>query len=157
ILLVIILVTTFVDLWQDGGEGQTIKHFLTEIMVCLSVLSGLFFLWYDNLFLTKELILKSNELHQSKEESNKWQSENASLIHGLSNAIDQQLENWALSPSEKEVALLILKGLSLKEIAEIRLVSERTVRQQSVNVYQKSNLAGRAELSAFFLEDLLKL
>jgi hypothetical protein len=29
------------------------------------------------------------------------------------------------------------------------------VRQQAIAVYRKSGLAGRAELSAFFLEDLL--
>jgi hypothetical protein len=29
------------------------------------------------------------------------------------------------------------------------------VRQHAVSVYRKSGLAGRAELSAFFLEDLL--
>jgi len=33
--------------------------------------------------------------------------------------------------------------------------SERTVRQHSVAVYRKSGLSGRAQLSAFFLEDLL--
>jgi len=32
---------------------------------------------------------------------------------------------------------------------------ERTVRQHAVAVYRKSGLSGRAELSAFFLEDLL--
>ncbi len=33
--------------------------------------------------------------------------------------------------------------------------SERTVRQHAIAVYSKSGLAGRAELAAFFLEDLL--
>jgi hypothetical protein len=33
--------------------------------------------------------------------------------------------------------------------------SERTVRRHAVSVYRKSGLAGRAELLAFFLEDLL--
>jgi DNA-binding NarL/FixJ family response regulator len=47
-----------------------------------------------------------------------------------------------------------LKGLSHKEIAEVRRTSERTVRQQAREVYGKAQLAGRAELSAFFLEDL---
>jgi hypothetical protein len=32
---------------------------------------------------------------------------------------------------------------------------ERTVRQHGVVVYQKSGLAGRAELAAYFLEDLM--
>jgi DNA-binding NarL/FixJ family response regulator len=53
------------------------------------------------------------------------------------------------------VALLLLKGLAHKEIADARETSERTVRQQSLAIYRKAGLSGRAELSAFFLEDLL--
>ena len=53
------------------------------------------------------------------------------------------------------MALLLLKGLSLKEISLVRGVSEKTARAQSFAVYAKSGLGGRAELSAFFLEDLL--
>ena len=49
----------------------------------------------------------------------------------------------------------MLKGLSFKEIAPVRGTSERTVRQQALAVYAKAGLAGRAELAAFFLEDLL--
>jgi DNA-binding CsgD family transcriptional regulator len=56
---------------------------------------------------------------------------------------------------ERETALMLLKGHGHKEIATILGKSERTVRQQAVAVYRKSGLAGRAELSAFFLEDLL--
>ena len=105
-------------------------------------------MWFRNLFLKEQLVV-------SKAENNKWKEQNAHLIGGLSQAIDAQLEEWHLSPSEKEIALLLLKGLSLKEVAEVRGVSERTARQQSVSIYQKSGLAGRAELSAYFLEDLL--
>lgn len=53
------------------------------------------------------------------------------------------------------MALLLLKGLSLKEIATIRAVAERTVREQARSIYSKAGLTGRAALSAFFLEDLL--
>jgi DNA-binding NarL/FixJ family response regulator len=59
------------------------------------------------------------------------------------------------SPAEREVALLLVKGLSSNEIATVRATSERTVRQQSQAVYRKAGVAGRAELAAFFLEDLL--
>ena len=47
------------------------------------------------------------------------------------------------------------KGCGHKEIAQIQQKSERTVRQHAVAVYRKSGLSGRAELAAFFLEDLL--
>lgn len=40
-------------------------------------------------------------------------------------------------------------------IAQLRNTAEKTVRSQSVAIYSKSGLAGRSELAAFFLEDLL--
>jgi DNA-binding NarL/FixJ family response regulator len=61
-----------------------------------------------------------------------------------------------LTEAEREVALLLLKGLSNKEIAAVRAASERTVsREQAQSIYSKAGLTGRATLSAFFLEDLL--
>lgn len=53
------------------------------------------------------------------------------------------------------MALLLLKGLSHKEVAAIRATSERTVREQARSLYAKAGLTGRAALSAFFLEDLI--
>ena len=53
------------------------------------------------------------------------------------------------------VALLLLKGHAHKQIAAATQRSERTVRQHGVTVYEKSGLAGRAELAAFFLESLM--
>ena len=47
------------------------------------------------------------------------------------------------------------KGRSHKQIAYATGRSERTVRQHAVSVYHKSGLNGRAELAAFFLEDIL--
>ena len=73
----------------------------------------------------------------------------------LGAAIDQQLERWGLTAAEKEVALLLLKGLSHKEIATARDVAESTVRQQARALYRKAGLGGRHDLAAFFLEDLL--
>ena len=74
---------------------------------------------------------------------------------GAPNEIDPQVDRWELTPAEREVCLLLLKGLSLREIADIRDTGERTAREQARAIYRKSALAGRAELAAFFLEDLL--
>ena len=84
-----------------------------------------------------------------------WKKESRELLQGLGIAIENQFARWHLSAAEAEVALLLLKGLSHKEIAGLRETSERTVREQSRSVYRKSGLAGRSSLSAFFLEDLL--
>lgn len=76
---------------------------------------------------------------------------------GLGDAIARQLADWALTPSETEVAQLLLKGLGHRQIAELRGTSEKTVRQQAASVYRKAGVSNRAELSAYFLEDLLVL
>jgi hypothetical protein len=43
----------------------------------------------------------------------------------------------------------------MREAARLTGRSERTVRQHAVSVYRKSGLGGRAELAAFFFEDML--
>ena len=50
---------------------------------------------------------------------------------------------------------LLLKGLSLKEIAAIRETLEKTVRQQVSSIYKKAELSGRHAFSAWFIEDAL--
>ena len=46
-------------------------------------------------------------------------------MDGLSRSINLQLDLWHLSAAEKEVAFLLLKGLSLREIAAARHTSEK--------------------------------
>ena len=69
--------------------------------------------------------------------------------------MDRQFGEWGLTPAEKETAMFLLKGYSHKEVAGLTGRSERTVRQHAVNVYRKSSVSGRAELSAFFFEDMM--
>ncbi|MGE0786613.1 MAG: helix-turn-helix transcriptional regulator [Sandaracinaceae bacterium] len=95
------------------------------------------------------------DLAQSRKDAAKWREDARLALDGLGVAIDRQFERWQLSPAEREVALLLLKGLSLKEIAAARATSERTARDQARAVYRKADLASRSELAAFFLEDLL--
>jgi DNA-binding CsgD family transcriptional regulator len=84
-----------------------------------------------------------------------WRADARPLLNGLGEAIEREFDRWGLTEAEREVALLLLKGLSLKEVAGVRDTSERTVRVQARSLYSKAGLAGRAELSAYFLEDLL--
>jgi DNA-binding NarL/FixJ family response regulator len=96
-----------------------------------------------------------SDLVEALVEAEQWKKESNELIEGLGAAIERQFERWQLTNAEAEVGLFLLKGLSHKEIAEIRQTSERTVREQSRALYRKSGLSGRSSLSAFFLEDLL--
>lgn len=96
-----------------------------------------------------------HDLELARIQGQRWRADSRSLLDGLGVAIDAQFSRWTLTEAEREVALLLLKGLSSKEIAQVRAVSERTVREQARAIYAKANLTGRTALSAFFLEDLL--
>lgn len=96
-----------------------------------------------------------NDLSRVRGESDRWRATARVHIDGLGQAIREQFKAWRLSESEADVALLMLKGLTQKEIAQLRGSEEATVRQQAAAVYRKAGLANRAELGAFFLEDLL--
>ena len=95
------------------------------------------------------------DLEVARLQGQRWRDDKRSLIKGLGDAIDEQFKLWNLTEAEREVALLLLKGLSLKEIAQVRDTSERTIRAHARSLYAKAGLSGRAALSAFFLEDLL--
>lgn len=94
-------------------------------------------------------------LAAARQQGERWRAGSRLLLNGLGEAIDQQFRLWSLTDAERQVALLLLKGLSSKEIALVRQSSERTVREQARAVYAKAGLSGRAALSAYFLEDLL--
>jgi DNA-binding CsgD family transcriptional regulator len=95
------------------------------------------------------------DLEVARLQGQRWRAESRNLLSGLGQAIDEQFSRWNLTKGEREIALLLLKGLSTKEAAAVRGSSERTVREQARSVYAKAGVTGRAGLSAFFLEDLL--
>jgi DNA-binding NarL/FixJ family response regulator len=70
-------------------------------------------------------------------------------------AVKEWFKQWKFSPSEQEVAILLIKGLTFNEIAEVRNTKEKTVRQQASSVYSKSGLNGRNNLSAWLIDALL--
>lgn len=96
-----------------------------------------------------------NDLARARAEGDRWRDAARDHLEGLGRAIREQFDAWHLTPGEADVAFLMLKGLSHKDIARLRDSSAATVRQQATNIYAKSGLSSRAELSAFFLEDLL--
>ena len=62
---------------------------------------------------------------------------------------------WGLTQTEKEVALLSLKGFSVAEVADMRGKSLGTIKAQNASLYRKAGVTGRAQLMASLMEDLL--
>lgn len=162
LLFALMAVLVGIDLITDLGEGVTVAHVLLELAIValgFSVAGSIALRLRRSArhaqVLREQAAQLTEALRVTRQEAARWRSDAAELIAGLSAAIDAQLARWQLSPAEKEIALLLLKGLSHKEIAEIRSVSETTVRQQARSLYRKAGLSGRNDLAAFFLEDLL--
>ncbi len=120
------------------------------------------------MFAAAALVLRLSRLYQRTEdlesaveratdEGRAWRMQSRRFLDGLSRAIEAQFTVWNLTAAEADVAGLLLKGASLREIAGLRRTSEATIRQQAQNVYRKSGLTSRSELAAYFLEDLFSL
>jgi len=164
VLVAFLAVAVFaaIDIFSDIREGTTVSHVVSESGVLLVGLLGSIFM-VRQLVLTlrraraveREAVDLEERLAATEAEANRWRSEARDLMNGLAAALDQQFDRWALSPAEKETALLLLKGLSHKEVADVRSVSDATARQQARAVYKKAGLSGRHDLAAFFLEDLM--
>jgi DNA-binding CsgD family transcriptional regulator len=153
-LLLIVLVVA-IDLITDTSQGVILWHLLVEGSAGAIALVGVLYLLHQQYQLKGALQTERQLSAAWQKESEQWRSQAKAYLAGLSVMIDQQLSAWGLSPSEREVAFFLLKGMSLKEIAVLRNTTEKTARVQSTAIYAKSGLNGRSELSAFFLEDLL--
>ena len=153
LLLIALMVT--VDLITDSNEGVVIWHVAIEGSAGAFALVGVFYLLHQSIQLKKALRIELKLSAKLELEAQQWREQSKAYLSGLSTLIDAQLTTWGLSPAERDVEFLLLKGLSLKEIAMVRDTTEKTARVQSMAIYAKAGLAGRSELSAFFLEDLL--
>ncbi len=97
------------------------------------------------------------ELAEAARAGRAWRKQSEHLFEGLSAAVVAQFDQWGLTEAEADIAALLLKGAAMKEIADLRRTSDATIRQQAQGIYRKSGLASRAELSAYFLEDLFDI
>jgi DNA-binding CsgD family transcriptional regulator len=69
--------------------------------------------------------------------------------------LEESFARWGLTPSERDVALLAVKGLPISEIARLRRTRNSTVKAQCAAVYRKAGVNNRAQLLSLFVEELM--
>lgn len=153
-LLVIIAAGGAIDLALDAPASWLSAHVAYELLLIVSTLVMAGWLWRRWRRVTVLNRSLQSLVAERQAERDAWRSSAEQALAGLAMAIDRQLARWGLTPAEREVVILLLKGKSHKEIAAGSGRSERTVRQHAAAAYQKAGLGGRAELAAFFLSDL---
>ncbi len=94
-------------------------------------------------------IRKVLQRHQSVERTLKAAS---GAFHQL---IEESFDAWSLTPSERDVALLVVKGLSITEIAGVRQTKEGTIKAQCNAIYRKAGVSGRTQLLSLFIDELM--
>lgn len=151
VFMAVIILVGVVDLILDINSIVGIFHYAIEITFMLFALISGSYMWISYRRLLKR---SENKLRELLQESNHWREKHKNVLHGMHEAVISQLEKWGLTKSEIAVALYLLRGYSLKQIGGLLEKSERTVRNQSLNVYKKTGMTGRSELTAFFLEEL---
>jgi len=155
LLLAAIAAGGAIDLWMDWPTSPGAFHVAFEAAVLVISLSGVVYLGSAWIRTHRSLDRSREASDRLAAERDEWRGRAEKILRGLGEEIDAQLRRWGLTDAERGIAVLLLKGYGHKEIAAMLDRSERTVRQHAVAVYRKSGLSGRAELSAFFLEDLL--
>lgn len=104
----------------------------------------------------RELAVLRVELSKARGQLAKTDPQAVKLGSQYRQVMQKQFDAWGLSASEQDVVIAMLKGLSFREIAEIRGTREKTARQQASTVYRKAGVGSRNELTAWFFEDMLE-
>ena len=158
-LIVLVVFAAFftIDIVLDMKEGIPFSHIWHEVALFFLAIGAIF--WQIRVIFNKNLHISSLniELLETKKSYQDWKEKTHASTQVLGQLIESEFVLWHLSQSEKDVALLLIKGFSMKEIADFRKTHEKTVRQQATSIYKKSGLSGRQEVAAFFLEDMLNL
>lgn len=74
----------------------------------------------------------------------------------VQDVIEAFLDAWRLTAAERDVAALLIKGLTIAEIAGIRGSAEGTVKAHLNAIYRKSGARNRADLLSQIIEHLLE-
>lgn len=156
VMLLTITLMAALDVASDIKHSVAWAHILLEVSLIFTSILAVVVCTYWFYEITQTSWKEAKKKFKfSEAEASYWRDENKQLIQGLAIKIQNQFNSWQLTKSEIDIGFFLLKGFSFLEIAQFRAVSERTVREQASNIYHKAGFAGRAEFTAYFLEDLL--
>lgn len=157
LFLLLIIGNTAADLVIDRANQVSGWHIALDLFAALSSVAGLILLFLAKLRSERAIVGLKASLQVAQASIQSRDAALAESSRTLQKAIQEEFDRWSLTQGEREIALLLIKGLSLEEIAGVRGSKESTVRQQAAALYAKAGLKGRRELAAYFIEELLAL
>ena len=135
---VFFLADIVVDFFTSGGD---LLHNLLEFVAVVSLAVCIGFL--------------SREVRRMLDRHARMEVQLDAARGAFHEVMEGHFADWRLTPSERDVALLSIKGLSIAAIAEARQTREGTVKAQLNAIYGKAGVAGRAQLLGVFIDELV--
>lgn len=127
------------DFREDGQFDN--PHLILETVAAATLVAGVIFLMVE----LRGLLSRMSEMQIGLD-----------IARGhLAEVIETFFDEWKLTAAERDVAIMILKGLDNNTIARIRKTASGTVRAQATSIYSKSATDGRAQFISLFMEELI--
>jgi DNA-binding CsgD family transcriptional regulator len=125
------------------GIGQL--SWLVHELIELGAVAGLFIGVGLSAFALRRTMRKNMEMHMQLRAAS----------GAFMDVMHERFRTWGLTPAEKDVALFAIKGMSTAETAQLRGVSEGTIKAQTNAIYRKAGVSGRPQLLSLFIDDLI--
>ncbi len=117
-------------------------HELVEVGAAIGLLIG---------SILGAIALRSAQVRSEKAEEALRRAQSA-----FRDVLDERFSAWDLTPAERDVALFAIKGFSTQDIANLRGVSEGTIKAQTNAIYRKADVSGRPQLLSLFIDELVE-
>lgn len=118
------------------GESDTLEYLITVVLAVSLLFTGRQLL---------ALLTRQKRLEQQMQ-----------IASGaFAELLDAHFDDWALTPSERDVALMAIKGLSIADMARLRETKDGTIKAQCNAIYRKAGVNGRPQLLSVFIEELM--
>lgn len=82
--------------------------------------------------------------------------ETIQLLRGhFDQVLGRKFPQWGLTAAERDVTLLIIRGLSIADIAAARSTAQGTIKAQSTSIFRKVGVASKAELMSVIVDEFI--
>ena len=135
------IVDVVADVLGAPGFPGGVHHEVLESVVVVALILGIAF--------------TSLEIRRAQQLQRRMEAQLKAAAGAFYQLLEEHFDLWSLTESERDVALLAIKGLSIAEIAQVRRTKEGTIKAQCNAIYRKAGVSGRTQLLSHFIEELL--
>jgi len=152
---VLVIIDSAFEIVQEVVGGEPYSEMIADVIIFMVSTIVLLLLLADYFQQRQSLRTLREQLNAARGRLQQIDSSAPDIANQYRDIIQKQFEEWDLTESEQQIALMLVKGLSFREVAAIRNTMDKSVRQQATRIYKKAKVTGRHELAGWFFEDLL--